>query len=92
MSDQTLVSIIIPTYNHAHFIGETPDSVLSQVFQNWECIIVDDRSLYNTENVEGDFVKEDSHFKYYHRPEEYAKGANSCRYVGFLESNEIYVN
>ena len=38
----TLVSIIIPTYNRAHLISETLDSILTQTYQNWECIIVDD--------------------------------------------------
>ena len=38
-----LVSIIIPTYNRAHLIGFTLDSVLAQTYENWECIIVDDK-------------------------------------------------
>lgn len=37
-----LVSIIIPTYNRAHLIGETLNSVLAQTYTNWECIVVDD--------------------------------------------------
>ena len=37
-----LVSIIITTYNRAHLIGETLDSVLAQTYTNWECIVVDD--------------------------------------------------
>ncbi|MGV8813812.1 MAG: glycosyltransferase family 2 protein [Gelidibacter sp.] len=41
MQKQPLVSIIIPTYNRAHLIGETLDSVLAQTYVNWECIVVD---------------------------------------------------
>lgn len=37
-----LVSIIIPTFNRAHLIGETSDSVLAQTYQNSECIVVDE--------------------------------------------------
>ena len=62
-----LVSIIIPTYNRAHLIGETLDSVLAQTYQNWECIIVDDGSSDNTDEVIGAYVEKDSRFKYYHR-------------------------
>jgi glycosyltransferase involved in cell wall biosynthesis len=40
MSDHPLVSIIIPTYNRAHLIGETLDSVVAQTYLNWECIKV----------------------------------------------------
>ena len=37
---QPLVSIIVPTYNRAHLIGETLDSVLAQTYTHWECIVV----------------------------------------------------
>lgn len=44
MEVQPLVSIIIPTYNRAHLIGETLDSVIAQTHKNWECIVIDDGS------------------------------------------------
>ena len=44
MTDFSLISIIIPTYNRASLIGETLDSVKAQTYKNWECIIVDDGS------------------------------------------------
>jgi glycosyltransferase involved in cell wall biosynthesis len=47
-------SIIVPTYNHAHFIGRCIESLLSQTYQNWEVIIVNNFSEDNTvEIVEG---------------------------------------
>ena len=65
---QALISIIIPTFNRAHLIGETLDSVLAQTYPNWECIIVDDGSTDTTDEVVGEYVKKDSRFLYHHRP------------------------
>lgn len=78
-----LISIIIPTYNRAHLIGETLDSVLAQTYTNWECIIVDDGSTDNTDEVLEKYCENDSRFQYHHRPNDKPKGANACRNYGF---------
>jgi glycosyltransferase involved in cell wall biosynthesis len=91
MNIQPLVSIIIPTYNRAHLIGETLDSVLAQTYQNWECIIVDDDSTDKTDEVVGAYVEKDSRFKYYHRPDEHLPGGNGARNYGFKMSTGEYV-
>src|SRR5690349_6707431 len=41
------VSIVIPTYNHAHFLGEAIDSATSQSVAPREIIVVDDGSSDN---------------------------------------------
>lgn len=45
------VSVLIPSYNHAKFIGEAIQSVLSQRFQDFEIIIKDDGSSDNSLEV-----------------------------------------
>ncbi len=53
-TDGPLISIVIPTYNHAHFLGRALQSVLDQTYPNWEVILVDNHSQDNTEElVEG---------------------------------------
>jgi glycosyltransferase involved in cell wall biosynthesis len=91
MNTQPLVSIIIPTYNRAHLFGETLDSIVAQTYLNWECIIVDDGSSDNTDEVIGKYVKKDSRFKYYHRPEEHLPGGNGARNYGFKMSRGDFI-
>lgn len=86
-----LVSIIIPTYNRAHLIGETLDSVIAQTYINWECIIVDDGSVDNTINVLSNYAQKDKRIKYYKRPKNRRKGANACRNYGFEKSKGDYI-
>lgn len=87
----TLISIIIPTYNRAHLIGETLDSIIDQTYTNWECIIVDDGSTDHTQLIVNEYLNKDNRFKYYKRPEKRMKGPNSCRNYGFEKSKGYYI-
>lgn len=87
-----LVSIIIPTFNRAHFISETLNSIEQQTYTNWECIIVDDGSTDGTENLLNKYISKDSRFSYFKRPSALPKGANACRNYGFEQSNGKYIN
>ncbi|WP_179351892.1 glycosyltransferase family 2 protein [Winogradskyella vidalii] len=87
-----LVSIIIPTYNRSHLIGETLNSVLAQTYENWECIVVDDGSTDGTDLLLATYCQQDSRIQYHHRPKDRPKGGNTCRNYGFELSKGDYVN
>lgn len=49
-----LVSVVIPSYNHASFIGEAIMSILNQSETDLELIVIDDGSIDNSvETIEG---------------------------------------
>ena len=50
------VSVIMPSYNTAKYIGKSIDSVLAQTYTNWELIIVDDCSTDDTDNVVASYL------------------------------------
>jgi len=86
-----LVSIIIPTYNRAHLIGETLDSIVAQTYKNWECIIVDDGSTDDTEEIVKKYIKKDNRFQYHLRPEYHKPGGNGARNYGFKLSKGEFI-
>lgn len=52
-----IVSIIVPCYNQAHFLHDTLASIQSQTLKDWECLIIDDGSLDETESVAKSWVE-----------------------------------
>lgn len=62
--NKTLVSIIIPCYMQGEYLTEALDSVLKQTHQAWECIIVNDGSPDNTEEVALEWCQKDSRISY----------------------------
>jgi len=56
MTKNPKISIVTPNYNYGHFIGELLDSVITQEYENYEYIIVDDGSTDNSVEVIQEYV------------------------------------
>lgn len=93
-----IVSIIMPAYNSAATISTSILSVISQNFNSWELLIIDDFSSDNTKSIIQKFSKYDSRIKLLSNLEN--KGPAYCRdlgisnslgeYIAFLDSDDIY--
>lgn len=94
-----LVSIITPAYNAEKYIEETIKSVLNQTYDNWELIIVDDKSTDNTINIVEKYTN-DNRIKLYKNDENsgVAKSRNngilfaSGDYIAFLDADDLWEN
>lgn len=84
----TLVSIIVPCYNQAIYLSETLDSVLNQIYNNWECIIVNDGSTDNTKDVALSYCNRDSRFLYI---EQENAGLSAARNAGVIRSRGEFI-
>src|ERR1700678_3861883 len=78
---QPLVSIIIPTYNRAEYLGQAIDSALAQSYRPIEIIVVDDGS---TDDTQGVAARYGDRIRYIHKAN---GGASSARNAGFAAAS-----
>lgn len=82
------VSIIVPCYNQAEYLAETLESVWVQTYRQWECIVVDDGSVDNTEEIARRYADKDGRFKYLRKEN---GGPSKARNFGILNSDGAFV-
>lgn len=95
-----LVRCIIPTYNRASLLKEAIQSVLSQTFQDFEIIVVDDGSTDNTQDVMDRFFKHDSRIHYVRKNNGGVASARNVgigyagefEYIAFLDADDLWLS
>lgn len=87
MSKNPTVSVIIPTYNRANLVGKAIKSVLSQTYQDFEIIVIDDGSTDNTEET----VKSFNNFKIRYICHSDNRGISAARNTGIRASRGEYI-
>lgn len=95
MSEQPLLSVIVPIYNAERYLGQCLESILGQTLRNLELICVNDGSLDNSRQILEDAARKDPRIRIIDTEN---KGAASARnsgirmaigeYVSFLDSDD----
>lgn len=82
------VSVIIPCYNQGDYIADALQSLQSQSYGNWECIVIDDGSTDNTVAVVDDFCQKDSRILLFSKSN---GGSASARNFGLTKVSGDYI-
>lgn len=86
-ADKPAMSIVMPAYNRAHFLGDAIDSILAQTFKDWELVLIDDGSTDATEELVSSY--HDLRIRYYNFGH---NGISFSRNIGnLLSRGEIIV-
>lgn len=89
-------SIVLPTYNRAHMLPKAIESVLSQTFNDWELIIVDDGSTDDTKKIVEGYTDQRIKYIYQDNQERSAARNNGIEhatgeYICFLDSDDYFL-
>lgn len=83
-----MISIIIPVYNAEAYLRECLDSVISQRYEDWELLLVDDGSDDSSGAICDEFVAKDRRVRVFH---EENKGVSSARNIGLENAKGEWV-
>ena len=96
--DDGLVSIVMPSWNTAKFIGKSIQCVVDQTYTNWELLIVDDCSTDDTDDVVKPFL-DDGRIKYFKNEKNCGAALTRNRalreaqgeWIAFLDSDDLWM-
>ena len=92
MTNNSKVSIIIPTYNQENYISTTIGSALSQDYPNLEIIISDDNSTDNTQKIISELLKKDIRIKYFQNSNNLGRVGNYHKALYEYATGEYVLN
>ena len=97
---QPTVSIIMPLYNAEKYVEQAIRSVMSQTYQDWELIVVNDCSRDSSASIVEQLAKEDKRVKSLRterpsgsptKPRNIAIEHAQGRYIAFLDSDDMWL-
>ena len=95
-----VVSIVMPVYNAECYITDSINSVISQTYQDWELLIIDDCSSDNSPMIIQQFVQSDKRIKSFKtvcpsgspvEPRNIGVKNAKGRFIAFLDSDDMWL-
>lgn len=88
MTEDTLISVIIPVYNVERYLRDCLDSIVHQTYRNFEVILLDDGSTDDCGRISDDYARRDSRFSVIHLEN---AGVSNARNIGIDASHGQYL-
>ncbi len=98
IKQQILISIILPTFNHAKFLKKAIESVINQSYINWELIIIDNNSTDETSEIVNSYSDHRIIYSKIHNNGVIAASRNhgirlsNGSWIAFLDSDDWWTN
>lgn len=96
MTNNPLISVIVPVYNVKHYLKKCLDSIINQSYNNLEIIIIDDGSTDGSGKIIDDYNNNDSRIKIVHQKNGGLSHARNVgldmmqgEYVTFIDSDDF---
>ncbi|MCJ7648228.1 MAG: glycosyltransferase family 2 protein, partial [Candidatus Lokiarchaeota archaeon] len=67
MSTNPLVSVLMPVYNGDRYLNEAIESILSQTYENFEFIVINDGSTDHSKEILSSFAQIDNRIQVFHQ-------------------------
>ena len=95
MSNNPLITVIVPVYNVEKYLTRCVDSIINQTYKNLEIILVDDGSTDSSPAICDNYAKKDSRINVIHKQNNGASSARNAAldiasgdYIGFVDSDD----
>lgn len=99
MTNQYIISIIVPVYNAGKYIQKCLDSILTQTYTFWEAILVDDGSTDNSGDICDEYANRHKNITVIHKKNEGVSVARNCgidnangEWIVFIDSDDFVSN
>ncbi|MBW4560972.1 MAG: glycosyltransferase family 2 protein [Mojavia pulchra JT2-VF2] len=99
LPDSPLISVLVPNYNYAKYIGEALDSALQQTYPHFEIIVCDDGSKDNSCEVIESYIQKDSRIRLIRKENGGVATALNAAYrqskgeiICLLDADDIWIN